>query len=314
MKMRFFRARRSQPSGVRPLRMLADYHGLADTITHSLDLIKEGSPWFFHVRDLISDRPNNVPVGVGNNDTGFNESLFLSGSGDPSDSEDLDMAAAKVTDFPDNAADMPESPAANNISSGDDSDVPEKIMGSVKMSKSHTAGKRKAQTEPLAPKRTAPLPGISAPAPIIPPRKKPKTTTERFADVLRGEEETARREGELKAKKMQIARDVKMAKLQAQVAMKASRNTAKVELMKLKMEHEYRMAAAGLSIQTTSSPGPSFGHPVNAVAGPSSTYSDDFSSYRSQSTPEASFEDIDFDADLYDFSHMTGPEGSSSGY
>lgn len=48
--------------------------------------IKGVCPWYWDLKAMISERPNKVPVGVGNNSSGYNTNLILSKAGDLSDS------------------------------------------------------------------------------------------------------------------------------------------------------------------------------------------------------------------------------------
>jgi hypothetical protein len=42
--------------------------------------VKKVSPWFFNLRDLVSNRPNLVPHGLGNNDSQIDSSILLASS------------------------------------------------------------------------------------------------------------------------------------------------------------------------------------------------------------------------------------------
>ncbi|KAJ7815341.1 hypothetical protein B0H14DRAFT_3746044 [Mycena olivaceomarginata] len=85
------------------------------------DLIKEDSPWFFHMRSLVGERPNLVHAGLGNNDSEVDMSILLGGDRDADDSSSL---------APDDTADLPgqltRSPSATviDLDDGSDSDLP----------------------------------------------------------------------------------------------------------------------------------------------------------------------------------------------
>jgi hypothetical protein len=49
-------------------------------LTYGEGLIKETFPWFFEVRELISERPNLIPVGIGNNNTEIDMTTYLQDS------------------------------------------------------------------------------------------------------------------------------------------------------------------------------------------------------------------------------------------
>lgn len=41
--------------------------------------IREKHPWFWTLKEIISERPNLVPTGIGNNDTGYDLDILLHG-------------------------------------------------------------------------------------------------------------------------------------------------------------------------------------------------------------------------------------------
>src|SRR5271170_7326808 len=59
---------------------------LATDIYH-LEIIKAGFPWLWEMKELISERPNVVPVGLGNNNAEIDMSLFATGYNSDNDGE-----------------------------------------------------------------------------------------------------------------------------------------------------------------------------------------------------------------------------------
>jgi hypothetical protein len=53
------------------------------------DSIKKDSPWFFHMRSLVGERPNLVHAGLGNNDSEVDMSILLGGDRDADDISSL---------------------------------------------------------------------------------------------------------------------------------------------------------------------------------------------------------------------------------
>lgn len=52
-------------------------------ICFDIELIKEACPWFFEMRELIAECPNQVPVGLGNGEMGIDMSVMM-GTSEPS--------------------------------------------------------------------------------------------------------------------------------------------------------------------------------------------------------------------------------------
>lgn len=279
------------------------------------DLIKQESPWFFHLRALIGERPSRNAIGVGNNQTGFDTSMFL-----PAPTADDEHITADEDGTPghgfdvDSGRDTSVNPSErsrardNSLSAASD----EEDGTDITKDRSH---KRKVSETPSLPeapppkssKRTAPRPGISVPAAQAKPTKRAKTTAERFAETVRADEEALRQGAELKRVRAEGKRDVRMARIRAQSGARASKDSTKLEVIKFKMEqesalaleklrmqqeHEYRMAELSHSqarndvLQTS----PVFHQHASMAAGPSSTYSDGFSA-ASHSSASSTFED-----------------------
>ncbi|KAJ6602719.1 hypothetical protein DFH09DRAFT_1270577 [Mycena vulgaris] len=127
------------------------------------DLMINESPWYLRMRTLIAARPNITPVGLGNNDTGFDTSLLIP-SGLSHDNDDTSSGREDTGDLPDRLSE-PEVVVLDDTSESDDD-----ILAGPTLA---TAGKRKrGEDKPSrgtipgkpAEKKTKPQPAISVPA------------------------------------------------------------------------------------------------------------------------------------------------------
>src|SRR6266487_3070964 len=55
---------------------------ISSILTLQIELIRESSPWFFDMKNLISERPNVIVVGTGNSQSEINMSTCLAKSDD----------------------------------------------------------------------------------------------------------------------------------------------------------------------------------------------------------------------------------------
>ncbi|KAJ7475394.1 hypothetical protein B0H11DRAFT_2235347 [Mycena galericulata] len=234
------------------------------------DEIQDKLPWFWNVRSLIGERPNLMPVGIGNTSSDMDTSILLPGhndggasdpsspdifptipeleTGTESDVLDLDLEGEEE---PASGDDMSvkrakrKKPSTPDDSSGDDDDTSD---GRVKRKKSSTPA-------PVpVPKKTKPKPAMSTPVPV--PAKpvkpaKPSTAKDRFSAAVVAEEETQQQLLALKTAKNRDRKEVEVAKIRAlaEVKVEATKGKtqerlAKLELARLKIQqdHELRMA------------------------------------------------------------------------
>lgn len=272
--------------------LLFNVVGLSDAACS--EMIKEVSPWFFRMRSLIGERPNLIPVGIGNTSTPVDDLALLATNG--------------ASDF--NSDDYDESdeekPEKHSELAGDDT-APGSNGDSIKITPppSELPKRKRADSVEVIPtvstksnpkkKKKGPLPNTSAPALAKSAPNKAKTTKEKFAEAAKEEEETERRQLDLKKEKVKRVADVKIAKIRAQADINNTKTKGKLELMRLKMQqdHEYRMA-------NVASHQPSFFADTmnnNAFAG-SSTYAEFSASGSGSSTP---LFDSDLTGPVYDF-------------
>lgn len=191
-------------------------------------IIKEACPWFFEMRELIAERPNQVPVGLGHSQTDFDMSVMMADISEPTSNGGFtsdDMGNEILLDF-----EVPEGGSGINKLEYDDA-------LSVDWD---TAGL--ADTDDALSKRKAPATegrpdksiftaksehrgGTSKPAtrPLKNPAKRQKK--DEFAEIAQAEEIT--RQKELDLAKARIEKDTTRAKAKL----------AKIELQKEKLAY-----------------------------------------------------------------------------
>ncbi|KAJ6525788.1 hypothetical protein DFH09DRAFT_1328809 [Mycena vulgaris] len=78
------------------------------------DEIQEESPWFWRVRSLIGERPNLMPVGIGNNSSDMDVSILLPGNNDngPADGS---LPTLDDTTFPESIAGTDSEPLISRV-------------------------------------------------------------------------------------------------------------------------------------------------------------------------------------------------------
>lgn len=258
----------------------------------SSEVIEAKTPWFFEVRALISERPSLCPAGIGNNNTEIDTSLLL-----PSDDAVQTSAAidAEIDAFEGQSAssgwDDSVDPAVGNEQDELTSDVTPYNSGTEKI----IPVKRKHEVPPTADgKKTSARPGISAPAAVRDTSKRPKSTTDRFADIAKLEEETAQREIDLKKVKAKGATEVKIVKLNAQARTKIEKERLKAALATKKLEQDFQIRMAELQHRQASSSSlynnPHIPNNNNSGYSNSNTWSFGHRNYPSQSSGFPSFD------------------------
>ncbi|KAJ7460290.1 hypothetical protein FB451DRAFT_1563367 [Mycena latifolia] len=215
------------------------------------DLMLEDSPWFIRMRTLIAARPNLQPVGLGNNDTGFDVSLLI-----PHHDDDDTSSAPDTQDFADELSEPdPVDPPVVDVSSDSDDDLlaGPTLAGSIK--RKHGDDHKPSRNDPKPPaKRTKPMPATSAPAApsTVPSAKKPTNAKDRFSATVLAEEETAQQALTLKREKNKYRGEVALAKIQMAAAKAEARKqerATKMDLVRLKMQQAHELQMAQLQAQ-----------------------------------------------------------------
>jgi len=176
-----------------------------------LALIKESCPWFFEMRELIGERPNVVPSGLGNGTSEMNMGSFFDG---PDQLDDDGIG----------------SPTRWGIVDDDSVDSDENMGGDGSDDGRQTQGKDKAGTsskEAAKLGRTGARPGSSRPA-TRPTKENKKKRKVEFADVVEAEEVTRQKGLDLAKAKVE-AQQARMATKQAEIAYKTLKMTDRTE-------------------------------------------------------------------------------------
>ncbi|KAJ7026486.1 hypothetical protein C8F04DRAFT_1190431 [Mycena alexandri] len=238
-------------------------------LTTKWDLIKKDSPWFFHMRSLVGERPNLVHTGLGNNDSAVDMGILLSG-GD----RDLDDSSSLAADD-----------AADPLTCSPDSDVPPvPTLESAKRGEK-AARKRKQPSGPAAKKA---------------PTTKPANIKDKFMATAIAEEEIAQQLLKLKQSKHEVRKEVQLEKLRLQADAKAKKNEARLDLARLKMaqEHKYRMAQMRVAAsQSQAGPSSHTGAYMGGSQSQMEPYSDLPMLHTSSESGESGAESFNFSSD-----------------
>ncbi|KAG1798342.1 hypothetical protein EV424DRAFT_1352573 [Suillus variegatus] len=180
-----------------------------NVFTTKWEIIKEACPWFFEMRELIAERPNQVPVGLGNSATGFDMTVITAGSEfEPSSGiEDWGSDTVGNKNFRDLSEGATEE--LDNKNTFDSS-----TMYSLKRKASMSSETR---DQGLATPKTGPQPGISKPATRAPKNTVKKPKKDEFVELVQAEEMTRQKELDLakaKAEKDTIQAKIKLAKVE----------------------------------------------------------------------------------------------------
>ncbi|KAF9484224.1 hypothetical protein BDN70DRAFT_872925 [Pholiota conissans] len=230
---------------------------LSNNFTTMWGLIREAFPWYFVLRDLISERPNITPVGLGNTSTGFD--LNLLGPQEPDNDSDDDNSNNGDDDDDDNN---------NSCQAIDDGTVSEAgshgedVKPDVKPDFSGKASR----------KRTGAKPSTSAAAPK--PPKKPKTSHEKFSEIAIKEEETTQKLLDIKKQKMANDSTVNVAQIQAKAQLKIRRAELQAQVIARREEHQFQLELARIQSRV----GPSTASSASSSSSPFPYTFDDSSS------------------------------------
>jgi hypothetical protein len=239
-------------------------------LTKTPAAVKEKCPWFFKLKAIIDERPNAVPVGVGNNSSGYDASILASSrntsefdwsdpglytiDGDHGDGDNNDLADGDGGNSDDEHGDIN---SEGSDDEGGDSVIiseitiqPSKTPASLKTS---TATKRKAtaiveapETKPLLEKTSARA-GKSTPAATTASQrasKNPKTGIEKINAIAVKEEETTQKVLDLKKLKVKGENDKVLAKIKAKAEVRMQQMKLRAELAQKKLDNEFRLQMA----------------------------------------------------------------------
>ncbi|KAJ6618489.1 hypothetical protein B0H10DRAFT_2217622 [Mycena sp. CBHHK59/15] len=271
------------------------------------DEIMEEFLFFFRLRTLIAARPNLVPVGIANNDTGFDVSLLMR----PREDDDTSSVPEDTRDLPEQLLDGDEElevDTADVVSSESDTEI---IAGPTLAGAKRKLRDGKPKDKGKPPKKIkGPQLATSVPA-AAPQAKKTANAKELFASTVKAEEETAQRGLVLKSDKNKYRSQVTLAKIQMESETRAARadakkqdRAAKMELVRLKMQHEHEYKMAQLPKPAQAGPS-SFSGSFSHQSGSGSPFPSD--SYRDYELPRLPRTDKSPDLSSYsDFGGFSG--------
>ena len=196
--------------------------------------IKAECPWFFTMRDLIAERPNIIPTGIGNSTSLMDPSVLAGSSleteGTPDELGILNDSIARevmeddeglyVTTGDEGMSEPLTAPMDDD--GGKDSETPAHTMGSNKRKQEvDSGGSSSKQHGPAAPK---------------------KTKIEEFAGIAASEEQMCQRETDLAKSKVVASAQVQVEVQKAKVESKEAKvELERMKLASLKMKKEYKM-------------------------------------------------------------------------
>lgn len=224
-------------------------------------MIKDACPWFFDMRDLIAERPNLVPTGLGNSQTAINLSVLQADVEGEEDEREVGLLyneeareimadttePSGVSSFGEDSevielTDTNNPPPANPPATLKAETTPSTLPGIKTETKPDVGLKRKAEeVDPRTPAR----PGTSKAA-------TPKTTTakksklQEFSAAAQAEEITRQKEIELAKAKVEAAVTIKVEAGKAVLSAKVEfhKHNADERSEKRKLKHELRLLQA----------------------------------------------------------------------
>jgi hypothetical protein len=197
------------------------------SLTYLQELIKESFPWLWEMKELISECPNIVPVGIGNNTSDIDMSGYANGfnCGISDESSQLTRTGDEME------SELEE----------DDDDTPTD-RGNIEPMEWGDANTGKCASGKSDTKKTGARPGKSNPAARSDSKK--AKLIDRFSEVATAEEQTAQRQLELKRKRVESQSEATVAKIKAQAQIKLQKDKlrAKARREAKRQDHEFRMA------------------------------------------------------------------------
>ena len=218
------------------------------------------------MRDLVSERPNVVPVGIGNSGSEIDMSGYLNSATTSSDYEDPVSIGVSNEEGDGDAV----------ASEGQDVTKPDENNTKI-----HLPVKRKAAES-----------STNTPKPVVkqePTGKKARAVMEKFSDVARAQEETVQKSMDMKIKRLELMKDTDIARIKAQECIQIERDRRKAELKsqkikleqdKMRLEYEFRLAQLQAHHPTpfASTSFTAATDHINHISGASSSSSTSFSS------------------------------------
>jgi hypothetical protein len=179
--------------------------------------------------ELIAERPNTVPVGLGNSETDIDMSIITTRTGSEPNSG---YGSDGLND------DGDESGAVDVDEGVDQSDGDEDELTGTLKRKASTSGGSKVEMEDAGNGRTGAKPGILRPVSRAPKNTMKKQKKDEFAEIAQAEEVTQQKELDLlkaKAVKETVKAKAKLAKLELEKQKLADARERRQQKMELKM-------------------------------------------------------------------------------
>ncbi|KIL54793.1 hypothetical protein M378DRAFT_182413 [Amanita muscaria Koide BX008] len=222
-----------------------------NSLTQSWAAIKEKCPWFFKLKAIIDERPSAVPVGVGNNGSGYDVSI-LAPNGNPSEFDLSDPGLGLDTSYGDGKGDSDDNENGdgdgdgNSDENGDRDSEGSDDEGGIKTT---AVTKRKAapvEGPEVKTLKTSARAGKSTPATMASrrPSKKPRTGLEKLNALAAKEEETTQKALDLKKLKATGENEKALARIKSRGDVKMQRMKLRAELAKKKMDNDLQLQMA----------------------------------------------------------------------
>ncbi|KAF8056604.1 hypothetical protein FPV67DRAFT_1714403 [Lyophyllum atratum] len=211
-------------------------------LTNKWKAIKEICPWFFDMKDLIAERPNLVPTGIGHSGTEIEMSALATGDGEVEIIGEIDISDDNSPADDDDDLPHPSLLAAEALATPKLPPPTHATPIKPEVSDITVAGNAKRKLEEALGGKTPARAGTSKPAvPGKPPAKKSKM--EEFTAIAQAEEVSRQKELDLARTKVEAAARVKVesekAILQAKLAMIESKKEERAD--KRRVKHEAKM-------------------------------------------------------------------------
>ncbi|KAM6493203.1 hypothetical protein JOM56_011337 [Amanita muscaria] len=213
--------------------------------------IKEKCPWFFKLKAIIDERPSAVPVGVGNNGSGYDVSI-LAPNGNPSEFDLSDPGLGLDTSYGDGKGDSDDNENGDGDGDGNsDENGDRDSEGSDDEGRIKTTAVTKRKAAPVeGPEiktlKTSARAGKSTPATMASrrPSKKPRTGLEKLNALAAKEEETTQKALDLKKLKATGENEKALARIKSRGDVKMQRMKLRAELAKKKMDNDLQLQMA----------------------------------------------------------------------
>jgi hypothetical protein len=249
------------------------------------ELIKDSFPWLWEMKDLISERPNITPVGLGNSDSIIDMSGYEAGY------RTDDNDPKPVTE--DDGGPGEDENSEGDVEEDEDDDYKVTIPRKRSAGSANTKEKIKGTSAPQKPKALKSEFN----------RDKKSKVLDRFADIASAEEVTNQKALDLKKVRSQnqAQNDIVKIKAKAEVQIQRDRLKAELRMLEKTQEHTYRMAQLNLQIAQTRGTNLLSSTYYNTSPDPSGLYGQEECSQSSRSFSTGPSTNTGFDFEGFDY-------------